>query len=73
MECLGGVFARERAGFGGREEDLLARVGVDGEVVDGFVWGWVAEFRSVGGLGEHGEDGLLVGFGEWFALRDDWC
>ncbi len=48
-------------------EDLLRCSWVCGEIVDGLV----ARYESgvVAALGEHGEDGAGVGFGEGFALK----
>ena len=71
-EDLGSVLAGELPRFGGRVEELLAGVGVDWEVVDGFVGGdGVRGLGLEGSGGEHGEDGVAVGFGERFALREE--
>lgn len=41
-EGFGGVDAGEVAGFGGGYEELIAGRGVNGEVVDAFVWWWLS-------------------------------
>jgi hypothetical protein len=66
-EGAGGVFAGEVPGLGGREEELFAGRGVDEKVVDGLV-GSDSGGRK-GSFRQHGEDGVVVGFGEFFALR----
>lgn len=65
---MAGVGAGEVSGFGGWVEDLGERGGVDGEVVDGFVAGDAGGGGGVGGCRHHGEDGGLVGTGEFVAL-----
>ena len=64
VEGFRGVEARVVSGFGDRFEELGFGDRVDGEVVDGLVfghWGWIVGVGvGVGRLGEHGEDGGCV-------------
>lgn len=66
VEGLCCVGAGEDAGLAGWEEDLLASPRVDGEVVDGFMGGRVIWAVWCGR--EHGEDGVVVCFGQRLAL-----
>lgn len=63
MEDPACVGAREVPRFGGWVENLREGGGVDGEIVDAFVTCWDCGGGVVGGCGDHGEDGGLVGEG----------
>lgn len=70
VERLAGIRAREVAGLGNGDEQLLPGCGVDDQIVDRFVGDRaLALVGDKGGLGEHAHDGFAVGDGECFALR----